>query len=81
MKNIYKNWYRYVLFMLLDIILAQWRQPVASSKALDLHHWAMRTVLYQRTATAIKMASNVGPFFVFVLFAVAPVAAGAIRSK
>jgi hypothetical protein len=30
---------------------------------------------------AIKMASKGGPFFVIVLFAVALVAAGAIRSK
>ncbi len=42
--------------MLLDIILAQWQRPVASSEALDLLHWAMRTVTYRRIAMAIKMA-------------------------
>jgi hypothetical protein len=49
--------------MLLDIILAQWRCPVASSEAPDFLHWAMRAVLSRRTAAAIKMASKVGPFF------------------
>jgi hypothetical protein len=33
---------------------------VASSEALDLLHWAMRTVLYCRIAMAIKTASFVG---------------------
>jgi hypothetical protein len=47
---------------LLAAILAQWWHPVAS-KALDLLHWEMHAVLYQRTATAIKMASKIGPFF------------------
>jgi hypothetical protein len=27
--------------MLLDIILARWQRPVASSEALDLLHWVM----------------------------------------
>jgi hypothetical protein len=49
--------------MLSAAILAQWRRPVASSEALDLFHWAICTVLYRQTATAIKMASKVGPFF------------------
>ncbi len=49
--------------LLLAAILAQWRRPVASSEALDLFHQAMHTVLYRRTATAIKMASKVGDFF------------------
>jgi hypothetical protein len=48
--------------MLFDIILAQWWRPVASSEALDLLHWAMCAVLYQRTTAAIKMASKIGQF-------------------
>ncbi len=42
--------------MLLGIILAQWRCPVASSEALDLLHQAMHMVMYRRIAMAIKMA-------------------------
>jgi hypothetical protein len=49
-----------VCFMLLDIILVQWWHPVASSEALDLLHWEMHTVTYQRTATAIETASFAG---------------------
>ncbi len=45
-------------------ILTQWWRPVASTKALDLLHWAMCAVLYQRTAMAIEIASKVDPFFV-----------------
>ncbi len=66
---------------LLASILTQWRHPLAFTKALDLLHWAMHVVLYRHTAAGIKMASNVGPFFVVDLFAVALAAAGAIRSK
>ncbi len=44
-------------------ILARWQHPVASTKALDLLHWAIHAVLYRHTAVAIKMASKVGPFF------------------
>jgi hypothetical protein len=62
MKNINKNQCGYASFMLLDIILAQWWRLVASSEALDLLHQAMCAVLYQCTATAIKMASKVGLF-------------------
>jgi hypothetical protein len=50
-------------------------------KALVMLHWAMRNVLYRRTATAIKMVSKVDTFFIFVLFAVALAAAGVIRSQ
>jgi hypothetical protein len=46
--------------MLLDIILARWRCPVASSEALDLLHWVTHTVTYRRIAMAMKMASKVG---------------------
>jgi hypothetical protein len=48
---------------LLATILTQWWRLVASNKALNLLYWAMRAVLYQRTATAIKMASLFGTFF------------------
>ncbi len=47
---------------LLAAILAQWGRPVASTKALDILHWLMHAVSYRHTATAIKMASKVGPF-------------------
>jgi hypothetical protein len=50
-------------------MLAQWRRPVASSKALDLLYWAMRAVLYQRTTTAINMATCLGVFVDCCLFA------------
>ncbi len=63
MKNIAKNWRRYVLFMLFDIILTQLRRSVTSSEALDLLHWAMHAVLYRHTAMAIKMTSKVGVCF------------------
>jgi hypothetical protein len=72
MKNIKKNCCSHVLFMLLDIILAQWRRPVASSKALDLLHWAMCAFMYQRIAMTIKMASFVGVFVDYCLFACCP---------
>jgi hypothetical protein len=62
-------------------ILAQWRRPVASSEALNLLHWALHAVLYQSTAAAINMASKVVAFCHHCLFAVAPAATGAIRSK
>jgi hypothetical protein len=63
-------------------LLVQWQHQVASTKALDLLHWAMHAVLYRRTAVAaINMAGNVGPFFAVILFSVALAAAGAIRSK
>jgi hypothetical protein len=58
--------------MLLEQVLAQWLHPVASSEALDLLHWAMRTVLYHRTAMAIKTASFVPLFVDCCLFACCP---------
>ncbi len=58
--------------MLLGIILAQWRRPVASSEALDFLHWAMHVVTYRRIAMAIKMASFAGVFFDFCLYACCP---------
>ncbi len=56
-------------FVLLDIILAQWWHPVASSKALDLLHWAMRAVLYWCTAAPMNMATFLGVFVDCCLFA------------
>jgi hypothetical protein len=58
--------------MLLDIILAQWQHPVASSQALDLFHWAMRAVTYRRIAMAIKTATFLGVFVDCCLFACCP---------
>ena len=54
---------------------------MASIESLDIRHWAMRAVLYQRTATGIKMASEVGAFFVVVVFIETMVAAGAKQSE
>ncbi len=68
--------------MLLGIILAQWRHPVASSEALDLLHWAICAVTYRRIAMAIKMACFLGVYLLIVVcLPVALAAAGAIRSK
>jgi hypothetical protein len=64
-----KNRHSHVRFILSDIILAQWQRPVASSKALDLLHWAMCAVLYRRTAAAINMATFLGVFVDCFLFA------------
>ncbi len=50
-------------------ILAQWRCPVASSKGLDLLHWAMCAVLYRHTTAAINMAIFLGVFVDCCLFA------------
>ncbi len=58
--------------MLLDIILAQWQCPVASGEALDLLHWAMPAVTYQRIAMAIKTATFLGVFVDCCLFACCP---------
>jgi hypothetical protein len=58
--------------MVLDIILAQWQHPVASSEALDLLHWAMHAVTYRRIAMAIKTASFLGVFVDCCLFACCP---------
>jgi hypothetical protein len=68
-ENIDNKRRSHVQFILLDIILARWRRPVASSKALDLLHWAMRAVLYRRTASAIIMATFLGAFVDCCLFA------------
>jgi hypothetical protein len=78
MKNIKENQSSHVPFMLLDIILAQWWHPVASSEAPDLLYWEMRAVSYRRTTVAINMAIKVGACFVIVSFAVSLTAAGVI---
>ncbi len=43
-------------------VVAQWQCPVASRVALDMPHWAMPSVLLQRTAVAIKTAGGWGAF-------------------
>jgi hypothetical protein len=72
---------QHVQSMLLEQVLTRWWRLVAFRKATNLLHWAMRSVLYRRIATAIKMGSKVGTFFINDLSAVALTAAGAIRSK
>jgi hypothetical protein len=59
-------------FTLLDIILALWQHPVASSEALDLLNWAMHAVTYRRIAMAIKMAVFTRVFVDCCLFACCP---------
>jgi hypothetical protein len=71
-ENIKKNRRSHVQFMLSDIILAQWRRPVASSEALDLLHWGMHAVTYWRIAIAIKTATFFGVFVDCCLFACCP---------
>jgi hypothetical protein len=71
-ENIQKNRRSHVRFILLDIILAQWRHPVASSEVLDLLHRAICAVTYRRTALAIKMACFLGVFVDCCLFSRCP---------
>ncbi len=56
----------------MGVILAQWRQPVASIEALDLLHWAMRAVTYRRIAMPIKMAIFARVFVDCCLYACCP---------
>ncbi len=42
--------------------LAQWQHLVASSEALDVVHWAMRSALYHCIRIATKIASRGGTF-------------------
>jgi len=44
--------------------LAQWRHPVASSKALDVLHLAMRLVSYRCIAMAIEIVVDLPAFCV-----------------
>jgi hypothetical protein len=69
MKKLKKKWHMRDQLHLLTAILAQWWCPVASTKALDLLHRTMCTVLYWGTPTAIKMASKVGVFVDCCLYA------------
>jgi hypothetical protein len=71
-ENIKKKLIAMSSYMLLDIILAQWHHPVASSKALDLLHQAMSAVLYWCTAAAMNMATFLGVFVDCCLFACCP---------
>ena len=48
-------------------ILAQWHLPVASTKALNLLHWAMHLALPWRIRRAIETASK-GGAFVFIIY-------------
>ncbi len=54
---------------------------MAYLKALDLLHRAMRAVEYRRIAMTTETAIKVGKYYIFVLFAVALAAAGAIWSE
>jgi hypothetical protein len=72
MKKLEKNQDRHDQFHLLAAILAQWWCPVASSKAMDLLHRAMRAVMYRRIAMAIGMASKVDVSFHCCCFAWEP---------
>jgi hypothetical protein len=81
MKKLRKNWRSFDCNTLLEQILAQWQHPVASTESLDIRHLVMHAVLYRRTATAIKMASKVGAFFVVLVFNETMAAAGAKQSE
>ncbi len=71
-ENIKKNHCSHVQFALSDIILTQWRRPVASSEALDLLHWAICAVTYRCIAMTIKTACFLGVFVDCCLFACCP---------
>ncbi len=62
-EKLEKNQGRLDQLQLLAALLARWQRLVASNKALNLLYQAMCAVLYQCTATAIKMASLLGTFF------------------
>ncbi len=71
-ENIEINRHSHVRDMLLGIILAQWRHPVASSEALDLLQRAMCAITYRRIAMAIKTAHFLGVFVDCCLYACCP---------
>jgi hypothetical protein len=81
MKKLRKNWCSFDCNTLSEQILARWRRPVASIESLDIRHQAMRAVLYRRTATAIKMASEVSAFFVVLVCIETMAAAGVKQSE
>jgi hypothetical protein len=62
-------------------VLARWWPLVSLRRVVNHLHRAMSTVYYRSIAMAINMAIKVGTSYIFVLFAVALAAAGAIRSK
>ncbi len=72
MKKLERKWHMHDQLHLSAPILTQWWHPVASSEALDLLHWAMCTVLYQHTATVVKIATFIGVFVDCCLFACYP---------
>ncbi len=72
MKTAKKKCRSHVQFNLSDIILAQWRHPVASSEAMDHLHQVMSAVTYRHIAMAIETASFVGVFVDCCLFACCP---------
>ena len=43
-----------------QVVVVQWRCPVASGEALVMLHWEMRSVWHWHTTMAIKMACNGG---------------------
>ena len=53
---------------------------MASGEALVMLHWEMRSVLYRRTAMAIKTVSKVGTCCIIIVLIIALAAAKAIRS-
>ncbi len=67
-----KKYRSHVRFILLDIILAQRRCPVASCEALDLLHWAICAVTCRHIAMAIKAACFLGVYVDCCLFACCP---------
>ncbi len=71
-ENIKKKHRSHVPTMLLGIILARWRHPVASSEALNLLYRAMCAITYRRIAMAIKMAIFAGVFVDCCLYAYCP---------
>jgi hypothetical protein len=63
---------RWCVQLLLEQILAQCWQPVASTKALDPLHWTIKAVLHLRNAIAIGMVSKYCVFFIVVVFPATP---------
>jgi hypothetical protein len=81
MKKLKKKQGRLDRLQLSAAILAQWQRLVASNKALNLFYWACA-----RYCTGTPLQPSKWPvfyvrFFVGILFAIAPAAAGAIWSE
>jgi hypothetical protein len=47
-------------------VVAQWQRLVSSGKALDVLHWAMRTIQKPCLPMVIEMAQDRGFFFIIV---------------